>query len=558
MVEFDEVALARVLAAHQQGVLRTPMVQETQLPLSDLSPEVFERVVVEFAWFVEGLRNVHLYGRRGQKQHGLDVVGTARDDVTVVYQAKRFQTITFQQILDAVELYAGKPDTDSGDLPLRQFAAGRFVLVTSASIDVDTALTDELHNLGQQYRGYGIEIDVYGAEHLSRALRDASGLVHAVFGPEWARALCGVEAPPQAAGVPSPFGLLEDPLDELDLSGAPDRARQLAAEAPELAANLLTSVASELRSAGYSGHADMLVREAAAILINGEYLAAAFDITWPIDLSQLLQGSAHGPGNLREWREPLAGDAPRTARLEILNALTGWYNCEIDLVGIVDGLDVLRSTEDADYGILACVAMEQALADGMFLTNPAASWTGTPMPDNATDLLDRLVKHADHAIMVTRDKTWRCRQRCAVADASLDRQHQEGAADVAGAYGRIVADAGAGRMPPRASSCPCTLRPCLRGRSRRQLCGRPVAPQLHRVDPGGIRRRRPQRLVQPRADSTPVRDSKPDPDFKHCCWHTRPAKLSGRWPRRVLWGARGSAGGQPTWCDPGYPSQHPR
>jgi hypothetical protein len=59
--KYKEIPLARVLGARGGATFRTPMVQETQLPLTHLSPEVFERLVVEFAWIVEGLRNVH-YG----------------------------------------------------------------------------------------------------------------------------------------------------------------------------------------------------------------------------------------------------------------------------------------------------------------------------------------------------------------------------------------------------------------------------------------------------------------------------------------------------------------
>jgi hypothetical protein len=68
------------------------MVLESQLPFRSPAPEVFEWVVAEFAWLGEGLRNVNFYGRRGQKQYGRDIVGTARDSKVVVYQVKRFQT----------------------------------------------------------------------------------------------------------------------------------------------------------------------------------------------------------------------------------------------------------------------------------------------------------------------------------------------------------------------------------------------------------------------------------------------------------------------------------
>ncbi|MFR9779032.1 hypothetical protein ACL02O_23630 [Micromonospora sp. MS34] len=450
MAKVEKVPLARVFGARQRGALRVPMVQETQLPLRDLSPEVFERVVVEFAWLVEGLRNVHLYGRRGQKQYGLDVVGTARDGVTVVYQAKRFQTITFQQIRDALQLYAGRPAEEPAGLPSRRFAASRFILVTSAPIDGDTALTDAVQSMRQEYSAHGLDVDVYGAEHLSRALRDANGLVHAVFGPEWVRAFCGTDPPEPSPGTPSPFGLLEDPLEELGLADVPARARQLAGEAPQNASELLSSVAGELRAAGYPGHADMFLQEAGSVLLDGGHAAEAFDIEWGIAFERFLRRSWHEPRGLRDWRTRLADDEVRVARSVIMDALREWYGGVFDLAGIVEALDVLRDADDPKYTVLTCVALEQALTDGLFTTTPPASWIGTPLLADAADLLDRLLGHGRHAGEITRDRTWRCRLRCALADVGLDRQRQNGAA-VAAAYGTIVADASAGRMPPHAA-----------------------------------------------------------------------------------------------------------
>jgi len=298
--ELEQVPLARVFGVRQRDSLPTPMVQEVELPLRALAPEVFERVVVEFVWLVEGLRGVHLYGRRGQAQFGLDVVGTNSDGGVVVYQAKRFQTITLQQVRDAVKAYAGRPGENPEGLPSRRFDAGRFVLVTSAQIEGDTTFTDGLIALQRAYGDNGLVVEVFGAEHLSRALRDASGMVCAIFGPEWARAFCGVEPPRQPTGTPSPYGLLEDPLEELGLAGAPDRARQLAATSPQQGAELLSSVAEVLRANGYAGHADTFAQEAAGVLLDGGHAVEAFDIVWRIGFERLLGGAVHEPGDMRE------------------------------------------------------------------------------------------------------------------------------------------------------------------------------------------------------------------------------------------------------------------
>jgi hypothetical protein len=190
--DLERPPLIDVLARRQAGPLSPPMAQTVLLPLHELDPGVFERVVVELAWRVENARNVQLYGRRGQKQYGLDVVGTDRSGHRFVYQARRLGTLTPSGIRQAVVDYAGPPRTREllEHSPPRRFEAKRFVLATSAQLDVDTALVDELERLRAEYRG-DLEVDVYGAEKISHALRDAVGVVAGIFGPEWAKRSAG-------------------------------------------------------------------------------------------------------------------------------------------------------------------------------------------------------------------------------------------------------------------------------------------------------------------------------------------------------------------------------
>jgi hypothetical protein len=224
--DLEHVSLVDVLARRQVGPLTPPMAQTTHLPLHDLDPGMFERVVVELAWRVENARDVQLYGRSGQAQHGLDIVGTSRSRVRFVYQARRLAALTPIDIRGAVVDYAGPPRT-AGPSELRRprrFDAKRFVLATSAQLDVDTALVDELERLREEYRG-DLEIDVYGVEKISHALRDAAGVVAGIFGPEWAKAFCGVEPPPIPIDEPSAYGLLEDPLVVLRLADVDARVQ---------------------------------------------------------------------------------------------------------------------------------------------------------------------------------------------------------------------------------------------------------------------------------------------------------------------------------------------
>src|SRR6266545_1397379 len=225
--DLDRLSPAEVLA-RQPGPVSPPVLRATRLPALELSPEVFERLVLEYVWSAEAARDVHVYGRRGQKQYGLDIVGEDRDRQRFVYQVRRLQTITSSAIRAAVVDYAGPPrGADGGDPPTsRRFEAARFVLATAASIHDETALVDEIAALQGEYRG-DLDIQVVGIEHLSVKLRDAAGIVAAFFGRDWARAFCGVEPPETPSGQATGFGLLEGPLAELSLEATAAHAGQL-------------------------------------------------------------------------------------------------------------------------------------------------------------------------------------------------------------------------------------------------------------------------------------------------------------------------------------------
>ena len=187
-----------------------PLQNPALLPLSDLDPEVLERLVAEIVSRQDN-RGVQFYGRRGQKQYGLDVLEREKTGTRSLYQVKRYQQIDPTGIREAVEEYAGPARGAGFDGSPRRFDPQRFVVVTSASLDADTANVDEVDRLQGVYDG-DLEIEVWGAEALSRKLRDAPNLVYAVFGAAWAKAFCGFEPIPPPVGAPRPLALVESRL----------------------------------------------------------------------------------------------------------------------------------------------------------------------------------------------------------------------------------------------------------------------------------------------------------------------------------------------------------
>jgi len=185
-----ELSLTNLQEHTQRSPLSLPMKSPKQLPLHELEPEVFERLVAELVVNVTGSPSVHFYGRRGQQQHGLDIFEEQPGGTRVLYQVKRYTTITPALIRDAVHDYAGPPRPIGHQLPARRFDPKRFTLVTSAAVDHDTAKVEEVAALQQEYR-HDLEIAVWGAEMVSRLLRQHSVLVAAVFGEAWAGEYCG-------------------------------------------------------------------------------------------------------------------------------------------------------------------------------------------------------------------------------------------------------------------------------------------------------------------------------------------------------------------------------
>lgn len=193
-----KLTLAQLTRNRQSLQLPTPFQNPPLLPFNDLDPEVFERVVAEVVSRRHNL-GVQFYGRRGQKQYGLDIVEREPSQRRSLYQVKRYQEITDKLLREAVQTYAGPVrGTDFCGEP-RRFDPYRFVVVTSAQTENDTNTVDALAKLQDEYTG-DLVIEAWGAEALGRALRDAHHLVVAVFGPHWGLRRFAGSRPPRRPG----------------------------------------------------------------------------------------------------------------------------------------------------------------------------------------------------------------------------------------------------------------------------------------------------------------------------------------------------------------------
>ncbi|MFJ8663122.1 restriction endonuclease [Streptomyces sp. NPDC093795] len=249
--DHEELSLVELAARVQRAELPVPVQNPQKLPLDQLDPEVFERLVAEIVSRRDH-RGVSFYGRRGQKQYGLDIVEREPDLRRTLYQVKRYSTLTESLLKTAVKEYAGAPRRPGHGLPPRRFDPHRFVVVTSAEIESDTHLVDAIHALQKTYEdAEDLHIEVWGVEELGRRTRDAVSLVSAVLGEAWARAWCGMTSGSRDDAAPAPMGLVSAPLATLGLSDVERRAGALQDTSPAEAARLYRQLADALEQKNF-------------------------------------------------------------------------------------------------------------------------------------------------------------------------------------------------------------------------------------------------------------------------------------------------------------------
>ncbi|HSA50057.1 MAG TPA: hypothetical protein VLH10_08100, partial [Yinghuangia sp.] len=213
--------------------------------------------MAEVALLVDGLTSARIYGRSGQAQGGIDIVGR-RGAETYVYQVRRVASFSAADLRQAVWDFAGPPRTTAPEQEWksRVFPAGRFVLATGWERG-DTAVEDELWRLQEEFRG-DLEIDVYDAERLDRLLLGRPSVVRWMFGPQWAAAFCGVEPPP-VPPLSDGYVLINDPLESMGVAEVLRRAEHVAAAQPGAAAEMVAPLIEDLRETPFRAYVDQLM-----------------------------------------------------------------------------------------------------------------------------------------------------------------------------------------------------------------------------------------------------------------------------------------------------------
>jgi hypothetical protein len=149
-----------------------------QLHVQDLTWQALEHLVQELARQCDRANEARVFGRGGQAQNGVDVVGFFPDGSCSVYQAKRYEKFTAADLKRAVEAYA---------LGKRPIEAQRLVVVTTADVR-DTQIDLELVRLRDQHQDLVLEL--WGRQQLSDLLFGLPDVVRRFFGEDTMRQFC--------------------------------------------------------------------------------------------------------------------------------------------------------------------------------------------------------------------------------------------------------------------------------------------------------------------------------------------------------------------------------
>lgn len=337
-------------------------------PLADPAPallnthemewDYFERLVLAMARSLDGASDVRMYGRRGQAQHGLDVIAFFSDRGPTAYQAKRWQAFRAGDLTSAVEVYGGGR---------RPFNAERLVIAVASEVR-DRATLDTLAGLRSQYPN--LEIELWDRQTISDRLRDRPEIVRVFFGPATASVFCTgafVAAPSVAASSVSADAVLRGPIVHLQLGDEVRRAEELSSDNPGAAAAALDHVATTLESRGFAPHATLLRERQATMLRAADDRRAEALVRLQLGWAQLESGDLSSAEvqvhRIAEW----GSDAPDEIR-RCLNTLTAAVRLRRDFGAGVPGLGAaFDALEPADpHRVEAALLLaEEAVAAGL-------------------------------------------------------------------------------------------------------------------------------------------------------------------------------------------------
>ncbi len=154
----------------------------TELPLKEMSWENFERLCLRMVQEVDSfsIGQCDTYGRKGQKQEGIDIYAKNSNGLYQTYQCKRYQSLSVKKLEQFFEEFK------SGDWFSKTV---KFNLCTSAEF-ADVNLQKKFEEIKEEFKDR-IDIEKWDNSFINRELKKHPLVVYDFFGEEWCKCFCG-------------------------------------------------------------------------------------------------------------------------------------------------------------------------------------------------------------------------------------------------------------------------------------------------------------------------------------------------------------------------------
>lgn len=372
------MGLGSSLERSPSAIVPAPVIGQLDgLPFDLLSWEDFERLQWRVMRDVEGLRHARLYGERGQKQQGLDVVALAPDGTGAALQSKRYKSFGAADLEAAVEKFR---------TTRRPFDVQRLIVGVSKEVK-DTASIQSLGKLRREL--HPVQLDLWDGSELSVLLSRAPAIVIDFFGLETAQRFCQPFAldpivVPSANAVAIREAMARSPEETTGAAQLLAEAEAVSAE-PERALQLVELAQARLREAGfeaYAGQHEGRRGQLLAALDRGEEaIRDALDELW-LSMDQGLVTTAQSTHHrLRELLSTVTASARLAEFVRVAESALDLY---LHPLGELPDPQSLLIGDPVDRVRLAVLAGESALAND----NPDWLVDAQPLLASLADITD--------------------------------------------------------------------------------------------------------------------------------------------------------------------------
>ncbi len=315
-------------AQHRPGIGPPPVVTfPSVLPFEELDWERFELLCLGIAR-ATGYSDVRRYGRRGQKQDGIDIHGVNPEGQHTAWQCKCVNSFGRAELRKAVQRFAEGPRAE-------KYAT--FVVCVACEGN-DRNLEYELASLREQHE---FRIELWDSMWLTHQLGDLPNLVNQYFGEEWAKGFSAPSVP--VSRRLNADALLLGPIEAEGLSSKVEEAGRFEESSPADAVRLYGEIEGKLRDR-FPRHADRFREKRAFALIDAvgpeashdEFMRLAVRDLFERAEPELSQEVARGLGKLRDQVDPV-----RKSRGEALFHFRWTHEDPEELSDLADCFDAL-------------------------------------------------------------------------------------------------------------------------------------------------------------------------------------------------------------------------